>query len=187
MGIIRHLQELTSISNEAVDWLQSRIEKMTFKKNDIILSQGRVCNFLYFVKTGMVGSYYEKEEHEICNWIAIEEDMATSYYSFISRKPSYETIIAFEPSVIEAISHQHIQHLYQHYPETERAGRLILENYYSRLEERLISIQFKSAKERYDALFSKRPEIFNRAPLGRVATYLGMKQETLSRIRSEKE
>jgi hypothetical protein len=76
--------------------------------------------------------------------------------------------------------------LYKRFPETEKAGRLILKNYYSRLEERLISIQFKTAKERYDILFNKRPEVFNRAPLGKIATYLGMKQETLSRLRSGK-
>jgi len=73
------------------------------------------------------------------------------------------------------------------FPETERAGRLILEEYYARLEERLISIQFKSAKERYLTLLKNRPEIIQRAPLGRIASYLGMKQETLSRIRAEKE
>ena len=87
---------------------------------------------------------------------------------------------------MQAISYEKINTLYKLFPESERAGRLILEDYYSRLEERLISIQFKSAKERYDTLFEKRSEIIKRAPLGRIATYLGMKQETLSRIRAGK-
>ncbi|MFN7312975.1 MAG: Crp/Fnr family transcriptional regulator [Bacteroidota bacterium] len=186
MGLIHHLQQLTTISNGAIDWLKQHTEEFTFKKNEIILPEGKTCNHLYYVVNGLVGSYYVIEDHEVCNWIAMEEDMATCYYSFISREPSYETIVAFEPTTLHAVSYHTIQALYNQFPETERAGRLILENYYSRLEERLISIQFKSAKERYDMLFNKRPEIFNRAPLGRVATYLGMKQETLSRIRSER-
>ena len=86
----------------------------------------------------------------------------------------------------EALSYEHISTMYTLYPETERAGRLLLEDYYMRLEERLLGIQFRTAKERYDHLLLKRPEIVQRAPLGKVASYLGMKQETLSRIRAEK-
>jgi hypothetical protein len=86
----------------------------------------------------------------------------------------------------EALSYEHISAMYTLYPETERAGRLLLENYYLRLEERLMWIQFRTARERYDNLLLKRPEIVQRAPLGKVASYLGMKQETLSRIRAGK-
>jgi CRP-like cAMP-binding protein len=76
--------------------------------------------------------------------------------------------------------------MYLKFPASERTGRLILEDYYARLEERLISLQFKSAKERYAQLLEKRSDIILRAPLGRIASYLGMKQETLSRIRAGK-
>ena len=75
--------------------------------------------------------------------------------------------------------------MYQLFPESERAGRLLLEDYYTRLEEHLIAMRSKSAKERYQLLSQKRPDIIRYAPLGKIASYLGMSQETLSRIRSE--
>lgn len=186
MGLVSKILEMTSLSDEAQHWLDKHLEELSFKKNEVILQEGKVCNYLYFVNSGIIGGHYFSGENEVCNWIAAEGDLATSYYSFISRTPSYEILECFEPCVLQAISESNIQKMYSMFPETERAGRLILEEYYSRLEERLIGIQFKSAKERYDALLEKRPEIVLRAPLGRVASYLGIKQETLSRIRATK-
>ncbi|HEY1046785.1 MAG TPA: Crp/Fnr family transcriptional regulator [Bacteroidia bacterium] len=186
MGLVSKILQLTSLSVEAQQWLEAHLEELSFKKNDVILQEGKVCNYLYFIKSGIIGGHYFSGENEVCNWIAAEGDLATSYYSFISRTPSYEIIECFESCTLQAISESNIQKMYALFPESERAGRLILEEYYSRLEERLIGIQFKSAKERYEALLEKRPEIVLRAPLGRVASYLGIKQETLSRIRASK-
>ncbi|MBL7931953.1 MAG: Crp/Fnr family transcriptional regulator [Bacteroidia bacterium] len=129
--------------------------------------------------------YYILDNKEVSNWLATEEHFCTSYYSFIARTSSYETIECLEKCEVEAISYSTLHKVYSLFPETERAGRLILEDYYSRLEERMISLQFKSAKERYDVLFKTRPELLKRAPLGTIASYLGMTQETLSRIRAD--
>lgn len=186
MGLISKIQQLTSVSEEATEWLAKHLEEFSFRKNNIVLREGQICHYLYFINFGMAAAYTNSSEQEICNWISLEQEFATSYYSFLSRKASHETIICLESCEMEAISYSNLHHLFSLFPETERAGRLILEEYYIRLEERLISIQFKSAKERYQLLSEQRPEIIKRAPLGKVATYLGMKQETLSRIRSAK-
>jgi CRP-like cAMP-binding protein len=186
MNLISTIQQLTPLSNEAVEWLSEKIDYFSFKKNECILPYGKICNYLYFIQAGMLGAYYESEAHEVCNWISMEGDFATSYYSFITRKPSYETIECFESCEVEGIHYSTLHEMYQRFPESERAGRLIMEEYYARLEERLISLQFKSAKERYQQLMENRPAIIQQAPLGRIASYLGMKQETLSRIRAGK-
>lgn len=184
MGLISKIVQLSSVSSDALEWLSENMESFHFKKNEIILKEASICRYLYYLNTGMIGGYTQTEDKKICNWISIEEDFATSYYSFISRKTSYETIVCIEDSQTQAISYTNLHQLYQLFPETERVGRLILEDYYSRLEERLISIQFKSAKERYQLLCEQRPELIKRAPLGLIAGYLGINQETLSRIRA---
>lgn len=186
MSLIAKIQELTTLSKEANDWLALHIESFEFSKNQIVLQSGATCHYLYYVKKGSLGAYYPIEDHEVCNWISIEGDFATSYYSFINQTKTYETIACFESCETEAIHYRHVQGMFSLFPETERAGRLMLEEYYSRLEERLLSIQFKSAKERYQQLIENRPDVLLKAPLGRIASYLGMKQETLSRIRSER-
>lgn len=185
LNLVSKISELTHLSNEAADWLNANLVELSFKKNEEVLRSGKVCNHLFFIKSGMLCGYYLLESKEICNWLAVEGDFGTSYYSFISRQPSYESIQSVEETTVQAISFEKINELYNLFPETERAGRLILEEYYSRLEERLISVQFKSAKERYQSLSKNRPELIKRAPLGRIASYLGITQETLSRIRAE--
>ncbi len=75
--------------------------------------------------------------------------------------------------------------MYLDFPETERIGRIITENYYIKLEERVLNIQFKTAKERYQKLMLKKTSLLQRVSLGQIASYLGITQETLSRIRAE--
>jgi CRP-like cAMP-binding protein len=186
MGLVAKIAQLTGLSPQAEQWLSENAEVRSFSKNEEILPEGKTCNYLYYVRSGMLGGYYFRDDKQVCNWISVENDFATSYYSFISRRPSYETILSMENTSVQCISFAKLKELYRLFPETERAGRLILEEYYMRLEERVISIQFKSAKERYDHLYHTRPEIIKRAPLGRIASYLGMSQETLSRVRTEK-
>ncbi len=186
MALVSKITQLCTLSKGAEDFLKESIEQYSFKKNETVLQQHSICNYLYYVKSGMLGSYYHTEEKEVCNWIAAENDFATSYYSFISRKASPEIIECYENTELQAISYTKLMQVYALFPETERAGRLIFEEYYLRLEERLLSIQFKSAKERYDLLMKRSPQFILRAPLGRIASYLGMSQETLSRIRSGK-
>lgn len=185
MDLMTKINALSPLSDNASLWLSQHIVRFNFKKNEPIIHEGNRCNYLYFVTQGLLCGYYLTGTKEVCNWIAKELDFATSYYSFISGNPSYEYITCLENSAVEAISHQTLNNLYTLFPESERTGRLLLQEYYYRLEERLISMQFKSAKERYEQLFKSRPDIFNRAPLGKVASYLGMSQETLSRIRAE--
>ena len=74
--------------------------------------------------------------------------------------------------------------LLNRYREIERLVRIVYENYYIRLEERFINAQFKTAAERYQNLLQQTPHMIERVPLGYIASYLGISQETLSRIRS---
>ncbi len=185
MSLISKIGTLTNLSPEALNFLEEHVETQVFKRNEEVLRNGRFCNHLYFVTQGMLRGYYIIDNKEVSNWLATEGDFCTSYYSFIARTTSYETIEAIEKSEVQAISYANLNKVYNLFPETERAGRLILEEYYSRLEERMISLQFKSAKERYEGLQKNRPELLKRAPLGCIASYLGMTQETLSRIRAE--
>ena len=90
-----------------------------------------------------------------------------------------------EESTVWSITLDNLLSLYDQYPELERVGREITEQYYIRLEERYVNAQFKTAIERYEELLTSRPHILQRASLGYIASFLGISQETLSRIRSK--
>jgi CRP-like cAMP-binding protein len=185
MGLLNEISQLTHLSEEAANFLNANIQKQNFKKGEEILGFEQNCNYLYFINKGIIRGYYFLDAKEITNWFGQENEFATCFYSFISKKLSVETIQALEDCELILIPYSTLNTLYEKFPETERVGRLVIENYYLRLEERLLSIQFKSAKERYQNLMDSKPSLLKRAALGQIASYLGISQETLSRMRAE--
>ncbi len=185
MPLINHLSTIIAISDALEIKLKSISVKLTFKKNDIILKTDERCNDLYFIEKGLIRGYYYLDGKEITNWFAQEQEFATCFYSFIANKPAFENIQALEDCVLIKISYSDLQNLYNSFTETERIGRIITQNYYIKLEERILSLQFKTAKERYEKLISNKSELLQRIALGQTASYLGITQETLSRIRAE--
>lgn len=109
----------------------------------------------------------------------------TSLLSFVTRKPGMENIQLIEDCKLWAVTYDDLQHLYQNYPDINTLGRIMNERYYVMLEERFVCNHFKEARERYENLLAQAPHILQRVPLGHVASYLGMTQETLSRIRGK--
>jgi CRP-like cAMP-binding protein len=185
MLIVNHLSSIISISKPLEDEINSILNKISFKKGETVINLDGRCDNLYFIEKGFLRGYYFDEEKEITNWFAQESEFATCFYSFISNKPSFEIIQALEDCELVQLSYSSLQNLYSKFPETERIGRIITENYYIKLEERILNLQFKTAKERYQKLSATKALILQRASLGQIASYLGITQETLSRIRAE--
>lgn len=158
----------------------------SLSRKEQLQATGQRCGYIHFVKNGLLRGYYEHNDKEVTSWFSREGEFATCYYSFITRGSSLEYIEALEPSSILSISYQDLQQLYIDYPETERLGRLLMEAYYIKLEHRLQSLQFNEGRRRYEHLLLHNPELLQRAPLGAIASYLGIAQETLSRIRAER-
>jgi CRP-like cAMP-binding protein len=186
MSLFTHLQSLITVSITLEKEIYRISKRISVKKNEILLNIDERCNYTYFVEKGLLRGYYFEENKEITSWFAQEGEFATCYYAFIAKEPSFESIQCLENAELLRIAYSDLQNIYSKFPETERVGRIITENYYIKLEERLLSIQFKTAKERYNKLFSSRPSLLQRASLGQIASYLGITQETLSRIRAEK-
>ena len=161
------------------------LRKMESPKASYLIKEGKVSNHIYFLEKGCLRGFYNLDGKEITYWFAFENDFVTSFYSFITRKPSVENIQVMEDSTLWSIAYDDLQKLYNKHPDIERFGRLINEHYYVMLEERFVSNHFKEARERYENLASNSPHIIQRAPLGYIASYLGITQETLSRIRNK--
>ena len=102
----------------------------------------------------------------------------------ITGEAAVENIQLIESCTLWAIAKETLTDLFNQQHDIERLVRIAYEKYYIRLEERYVNAQFKSAKERYEDLILQTPHILERVPLGFIASYLGISQETLSRIRS---
>ncbi len=182
---IQHLSQLITISSELENALIANTTKIRVEKNTDLVGINERSDHLYFIEKGLIRGYYFYNGKEITNWFAQEEEFATCFYSFVANKPSFECIETLEDCELISIPLKTLQTLYLDFPETERIGRIITENYYIKLEERVLNIQFKTAKERYQKLITKKPLLLQRSSLGQIASYLGITQETLSRIRAE--
>lgn len=185
-ALLKHIANLYQLPEESLDALAAHCKKLELEKGEYLVNAGAVCRNLYFIERGCVRGYYLLEEKELTYWFAFENDFFTSFHSFITKTPSVEKIQTLEDSIFWSISREALYALYDNYPPIERLGRMVCENYYIRLDERLVKSQFKTAQERYEDLMRNNPHILQRVPLGFVASFLGISQETLSRIRGKK-
>jgi CRP-like cAMP-binding protein len=167
--------------------LQEMINSFTeenIDKDQIILQSGQICNKLYYVKSGIIRSYYINENgKEITQWFFNDGKFMTSIESFYQQKPSIYTLKALEKTKVFSITKSKLDLLFDKSPKAERFGRLLAVEMLIKVANKLNAIQFQKAKERYDYMINEFPNIYYKVPLGHIASYLGMTQETLSRIR----
>jgi CRP-like cAMP-binding protein len=182
--LLNHIRNYSPLSKEAQQSLEQCFEQVVLGKNEYLLTEGKICRHLYFLQTGALRGFYYLDGREITHWFGFENDFVTSFHSFITGEPAVENIQLLEGSVLWAISKDTLTGLYNQYHEIGRLVRVIYEKYYIRLEERFVNAQFKSASERYESLLQQSPHIVERVSLGHIASYLGISQETLSRIRT---
>lgn len=165
--------------------LYHTLEKMTFKKGEMLLREGYHCKRVYLLAEGLVRGFYNRKGKERTSWFATEGDILTSMSAFVNQEISKENIEILENSVLYALTYQQLQDIYQKYPDFNAFGRFMAEQYYIELEEHSLSMQFDTATERYENFVQTQGKLLLRLSLGHVASYLGISQETLSRIRSK--
>ncbi len=180
---------ISSIQPPSVDLSEALhlcIHEEALPKRSVILKEGETCNRMFFIEKGFVRAFYYKQEQEVTSWFMQEDEFIISVYSFFNQKPSKENIELLEDSVLISIKFSDLQQIYKKFPEFNYVGRVLTERYYCLSEERLITMRMQSTREKYDMMMQTYPEIFNRAPLKYIASYLGMKPETISRLRASK-
>lgn len=184
--LIQTLTLIAPLSAAVQQKLASYMTEGHYPKKHLLLKEGEVCKRIYFIKSGFARSYYyTPEAKERTSWFMDRGDLMISIYSFFTQKPSEEYIEILEDSVIQSISWGQLQAIYADHPEFNYIGRIITEKYYIQSEERAILLRTMTANERYDLLISSRPNIIKKASMGQIASYLGINQETLSRIRAK--
>lgn len=184
-ALVDHISQYCRLNKASLNGLRDALHKTELAKGSFLVKEGKICDYVYFLEKGCLRGYYNLDGKEISHWFAFENNFVTSFYSFITRKPSVENIQLMEDCTLWAISYSDLQRLYDSHPDIERLGRIMNETYYVMLEERFVSNHFKEARERYENLVTHAPHILQRVPLGYIASYLGITQETLSRIRSK--
>lgn len=172
------------MSSEVEHDLYSKITRIVKQKNDFFLKKGQINSSLFVIEKGLVRGFFLRNDKEINSWFGKEDELIGSILPFYAKKTSFENIQFLEDTVLYSITTENLAEIYMRYPEFNAVGRKIAEFLCEFLEERIISLQTENAEDRYRSLITKNPDIFRRINLGHIASYLGVTQETLSRIRS---
>lgn len=174
----------TTLSAQAIEDFGAILECKEYQKDDIILKQGQVNRYFYYVHQGMIRQFYYKKGKDVTEHFSYETNMAVCIESLYKNKPADLLMQAIEPTVIYKIPFTDWQKLCaKHYD---------LAKLYMRVVEALLLIsqwkadswRFESAHERYDRFSKEHPEVVRRAPVAYIASYLLMSPESLSRVRA---
>ncbi|SOE23718.1 cAMP-binding domain of CRP or a regulatory subunit of cAMP-dependent protein kinases [Spirosomataceae bacterium TFI 002] len=178
------LLKLVPFSTEELNDIVSHFEKEDVTKDQVLIKEGQVCHKLYFVEKGIGRSYYLKEDgKDVTQWFFGDGSFMTSVDSFFQQRPSLYYLEILEDAMIYSISKKKMDLLLAKYHKMETFARLLAIEMLNQMVQKLNAIQFQTAKERYNYMLADLPNISQRVALGHIASYLGITQETLSRIR----
>ena len=185
-SLFQFFRKYNTLSKEAENAIAEISEIIFVKKNKDLQPIGHTCKTIYFIKKGVARIYYFKDGIDITESFFFENSLIARVESLFTGKPSRKAIQVLEDAEIIAINANGLFKLYDTFPEIERLFRKIFEAAYVDTVNRIEGIQFHSAEERYKALLDEDPNVIQRIPLKYVASYLGITQVSLSRIRGQR-
>lgn len=180
------LDSITKLSDAAKTQIIQCAKKETLPKKHLLIPNLARCERLFFIEEGLARAFFYHDEKEITDWFGIENMIIGPTVRHFPIKETIHTVELLERTTVISVAFSDLEKLYQNYHEIERLGRMIAIQTILHLQFKIDSIQLFSAKERYEHFINTYPSIIQRVPLSYIASYLGMNQVTLSRIRKIK-
>lgn len=184
-AMLQKFESLHPLSAELRDRLQQIFSVKEYPRKTCLLHEGQVADYGCFVLKGLARAYYISDGKEITSRFMAEGFIITSWISFYTRKPGYEIIETLEDSVLACIHYDELQRTYSDFIEFNCIVRKLVEYFFFLAEQRTQMLRKHTADEKYQFFVSQHPDLLQRVPLKYVATYLGMNEETLSRVRGK--
>ncbi len=178
----KFIESYISISDQ--DWaiIRAKLSHKTYQKGALLLKNGTVCHHLSFLETGLLRFFIWRDGEAVTKFFTEAPYMFTSQRSFNERQPSRENIEALEDSSVWQITYTDQQELLQ-LPIWKAFAHKITQEVQFFTENILEELQNETAENRYRLLLNNRPELVGRVSLKHLASYLGVTQQSLSRIR----
>ncbi|AMQ01107.1 Cyclic nucleotide-binding protein [Pedobacter cryoconitis] len=182
---LNSIKSIYPLKEVHLNLLLKELKEVGLPKGHLIIRAGKVERALYFIENGVARAYVDGKDNRITFWFGMEGDIILSYHSYINNTPGYESIELLENCRLYELKTEALEALYNTHTELANWGRKLAELILIKTEESYIGRLFKPAKERYIDLLQTDPLLIQRIPLGHIASYLGVTQVTLSRIRAE--
>ena len=181
-----YLRSTNLIPHALVEEIAGQFEEKVIAKNELQLKVGKVSDEYLYLEQGYMRAFaYDTEGNEVTTNFCGPGEVVFEVSSFFNRTRSKENIQALTDCMGWQISFEQLNHLFHTLPEFREFGRSVLVKGFARLKDRTLSMITETAEERYAQLLTANPEIFQHAPLKMIASYLGITDTSLSRIRKE--
>lgn len=183
--IIDLLESVHPMSGSLKLLVREKAQRIAVPRGTILLSPGKVCDHLYYIEKGMLACYDEEGDKRYYTWLMVEKDIATSVESFNDQVPSAESIVAIEDCILWTLSWQHLEELSGRSKIFSRIRQRLTDKYH--IQSRTLDAKRKRPPEQfYDYLSLKYPEIVRRVPNHILASYMGIVESTLYKIKRER-
>lgn len=183
IAYFNHLIPLNKSERDAViEFFKPRL----YRKRQYVLQENDVCNQFNFIVSGCLRMYKVDEKGNIhIIQFASENWWMIDIGSFHGRKPSVLNIDAFEDTTVLQISYENLISLYVNYPKFDKIFRVLIENSFVTLQNRLLQNISSTAEERYLSFLETYPQLSNRLPQTQIASFLGITPEFLSKLKAK--
>ena len=184
-NIIASITSLISIEKETLDILTGHLHPMQVKKKTVLIKPAVKDDNVYIIEKGIARAYLVINGKEVTSWFSKEGELLFSTNSFYGETEGYENerVQILEDATLYYIPISDLEMLCSRYIEISNWLRLLHQKAFVEMERRLIYRLYMSAEDRYHDFYAKKPEIFQRVNLSYIASYLGISNVTLWKLR----
>lgn len=182
-NLLESIQRIITLSPAEIEIVTSLFKEKTYKKGDFFLAEGQVCKQVGFVTKGILRYYINHDGEDKTYDFAQENMFVCNYESFLPQAPSTKIIQALEDCEMLQISHTDLHLFYQSVSGAERFGRVVIEQIFVQTLQDLSSFYTDTPELRYEKFLERHPGLLQRISQYHVASYVGVKPQSLSRIR----
>lgn len=183
--LINYFLKITSLTADEVNLLTESMIVKKHSKGDFLIREGQISNDTYFILEGCVRKFKLVDGNDITINFFTEEQWIISLENFEAKTPSSYSLVCVEDATVVVGNELKAQELFKQYPRFEKISRQIMETVFFEQQNLMTSYITDKPEQRYLKLLKSRPDIFQRVPQYDIATYIGVKPESLSRIRKK--
>ena len=177
-------RKYSTMTHEELDVLEGILVPMNFAKGEMILSEGEVCENIYYIERGLIRQFYFKNGKQITEHLGEDRTIFMCIESLFREEPTKLQVEAIEPTTVYALPKRRLEQVALHNVNIQILYRKILEESLIISQVHADLVRFETAQDRYKKMCKLSPQVILRAPLVYIASYLQMTPETLSRVRA---
>lgn len=182
---LRTFLEQFNLSEEELSLMERIGSEHVFRQGEDISTFDKTASSFYFIKEGLIRSYRIIDGDDFTYTFYLPGDICVDYESILKKNPSQHYFEVLAPTITIKYTYAQLEQLFEKHPRVERIARKMAESAYIRLLERVREFQSDTLEQRYLNLIKHHEDIFHAAPLQHLASYLGVKPQSLSRIRAK--